>query len=70
VEGEYWFEGTQFMTADNSEKCPNDTGTYQIQLLIKGGLRFFPVEDKCLDRLLTLQGTGGVQDPVQYEPVP
>jgi hypothetical protein len=59
VEGEYKFDGTRIvMTSIVHPVCPGTTGTYEVELLENGNLRFTVVEDECQVRTDVLQGRG------------
>ncbi len=51
--GESWFEGNRFMVKINDTVVPGNkicigvVGTYEVQLLADGSLRFVVIEDEC-----------------------
>ena len=57
VEGRFWFEGGQILIQDTAalpsfSECVQgkETGTYDVELLETGHIRFVPIEDECAER--------------------
>jgi hypothetical protein len=69
-----WFEGTRlfvkFATYDGeSEAYATATGSYEVQLLDSGNLRFVNGQDECLLRADALQGQPDMGLALEYTPV-
>lgn len=67
ISGTFWFEGGQFYIEDDSPVCADAVGTYTVETLKNGSLRFTVLEDPCLSRLSDLAGTG---TEVEWVPAP
>ena len=69
--GEYRFEGTRlFLESATSNRCDSVVdalGTYEVELLENGNLKFTAIEDECLTRAGLFQGR---TIAAEWEPVP
>lgn len=73
-EAQTWFEGTHLFikfiaNVGLSDACANATGSYEVQLLDSGNLKFVDAQDKCQLRRDALQGAPDTQLPLEYSPV-
>lgn len=73
-EAQTWFEGTRLFVkfVDNdgpSAACANEIGSYQVQVLETGNLKFVDAIDDCQLRIDALQGASGMDLALEYNPV-
>ena len=73
-EAQTWFEGTRlfikFVAYDGvSEACATATGTYEVQLLDSGNLRFVRAQDECQLRVDALLGAADAEIALEYSPI-
>ena len=71
IQGEYWFEDTQYF--DTRILCTElgvEVGVYEILLLEHGNIKFELIEDECHQRKAHIIGAFSLEGKIEWEPVP